>query len=89
MYVPTDEALASRHWFSRKPLTNADNRSHYQFPLIETPDGLRCLCRRCSPADDMRQEEMLQSAYIKCLEREYEAIKRVQATRGFALHATK
>jgi hypothetical protein len=89
MFTPTQAQLNARHWFPRKPLTDRINVAHYKFPVIDTPDGLRCLCRRCTPADDMRKEEMIQTAFVKAMEVELDAIKFVRATRGFELREVR
>jgi hypothetical protein len=83
-YVPTNEALEQRRWFSRKPLTDVHSHAHIMFPVVYDGGIPKCLCRLCTPAWDARDEEGIQTLYVKLLELHYSCLVQVVGTRGRA-----
>jgi hypothetical protein len=84
MYEPTSAELIARRWFPRKPLTDAVSHEHILFPVTYSEGMPKCLCRRCTPAWDVRDEENIQTAYVKHLELYLSALGYVIPQRGRA-----
>lgn len=68
MYEPNQAELIARRWFPRTPLTDKLTLQHVMFPVLYDGGMPKCLCRRCTPASDARDEDNIQVAYVKQLE---------------------
>lgn len=84
MYEPTKAELLTRHWFPRTPLTDKQTLQHVMFPVLYDGGMPKCLCRRCTPARDPRDEEHIQIAYVKQLELYLSALGYVIPQRAIA-----
>lgn len=84
MYQPTEQELLARRWFPRKPLTDAVSHEHIMFPVVYDTGVPKCLCRLCAPAWDARDEDHIQTAYVKQLELTLSALGYVIPGRGRA-----
>lgn len=83
-FILADDDLAARRWFSRKPLTDVHSHAHVMFPVVYHDGIPKCLCRLCTPSSDARDEERIQTLYVKALEHTYSCLMKVAGTRGKA-----
>jgi hypothetical protein len=67
-FVPSQLLLDGYQWFQRATFYDPETLIHYPFPVVVVEGTMTCLCRDCSPAEDVGQEETLQTAYLKAME---------------------